>query len=171
MQTPKDIDALVSNGAVTTATVGPQGVGFSGGTKTGGTPAIAPASNAASGTAVNGPSIDRLVAAGDFSSCSLFAESGVSTNSGGGATQSAAFKIQDSADGVTFADYVPPGLAVAPTLVLNGDSQAAQMGIDLSGARQFVRVTYTPTYVTITAQLYAAQLVLGGAQVQPTAFN
>jgi len=166
MRTPKDIDSAVNNGGTTTAVLGTPGIGFSGVTKTGGIPAIAPQSFASSGTAVNGTGIDRLVVNGPFTSCSVFATSGTSTGSPG--TQAGVFTLQDSADNVTFANYLPPGYTSAPTLTLSADNSAGQMGIDLSGARQYVRVTATGTYTTITAQLYAAMIVFGGAVTEPT---
>jgi hypothetical protein len=166
MRTPKDIASALNNGAGTTQANGAGGVGFSGATVTGGTPGIAPQSQSGAGT-INGTGVDRLQAAGSFSSCAIAGLTGAV--SGSPTAQSATFKLQDSADNSTFADYVPPGLSAAPTLVLSAANAAGQVGIDLSGARQYVRVVCTVAFTggSSPTLLVGAGLILGGAQQEP----
>lgn len=169
MQSPKDINSRLNNGGGTTFALGASGVGFSGATVTGGTPGIAPQALAAA--TANGTGVDRVSAAGEFASCCIAAVTGAT--SGTPTTETATFKLQDSADNSSFADYVPPGLAAAPTLVLSAANTAGQLGIDLSGARQYVRVVCTNAFTggSSPTLLVAAALVLGGAQVDPFGSN
>lgn len=76
-------------------------------------------------------------------------------------------QVQDSADGVTFANY---GSAVsAPITAGNAAGQLVSVGLDLSGARQFVRVTSqsAPTGGNAPAASTSASLRLFGPDRLP----
>lgn len=172
MRTPKDIGSAINNGGCTVITLASPGIGFSGATKTGGLAAIAP--QAAGAGAVNGGGIDRLVAAGEFASCSVAALAGAT--SGSPTHWTATFKVQHSvAQGSGFADYLPPGFSAVPTLVIqdtdtNPTADAGALDLDLSGANQYVRVVCTVAFTggSSPTVLVAAALILGGAQQEPS---
>lgn len=118
--------------------------------------AVEPKANAA-GTR-NGVSIDRLALG--VSSCVLAVLTGAST--GTPTTLSVDVKLQDSADGTTFADFAT---AVSATAV----SSSAEKDIDLTTARQYVRAVETVSFTGGTAPtvLSSAALVFGGATTLP----
>jgi hypothetical protein len=147
MRTPKDINSALGLSA---------------------TPGIAPRLCVASGDTVNGTGVDiRTLGGGPFASCSLVGSTGAVV--GAPTTQTLTIKIQDSADNASFADYIPPTLAAAPTLVITASNTAAKIGVDLSGARQYIRVTATQAFTGgASPQQYAnAHVILGGAQIEP----
>jgi hypothetical protein len=83
-------------------------------------------------------------------------------------------KVQDSADGTTFADYVPPPIAgtkqtLAPQTALSVVQTEVEVDVDLSGARQYIALNVNPTFVGGTSPTIqaAAVFVLGGPSVEP----
>jgi hypothetical protein len=147
-QTPKDLNASVAMSSAT--------------------PAIPPQLGAVSGGTVNGTGVDRAtINSGPFASAILAVETGATV--GAPTTTTVTAKIQDSADNVSFADYVPPTLAVAPTCVVSAANAANKIGVDLTTARQFVRVTITSAFTGGASPQVnlAAQLLFGGGQVAP----
>lgn len=89
----------------------------------------------------NGTGVDRATPGGALYmgvtlSAILGAETGTPTSF------TADFKIQDSADNSTFADYVPPGGVAADAAVtqMTAGSSIAEVDIDLSGAKRYIRV-------------------------------
>jgi len=112
---------------------------------------------AAAGT-VNGVTIDRL----GFESCVVHVSTGAV--SGEPTAQTVDVKLQDSADGTTWADL--PGAVVSQ--ITAGDAEA-EADIDLRGARRYIRAVATVAFTggtTPNIQL-AATVVLGGARERP----
>ncbi len=149
-QTPKDVNASIAMSSAT--------------------PAIPPQLGTVGGGTVNGTGVDRAtIPSGPFASAALLVETGAVV--GGPTTMTVTAKIQDSADNASFADYVPPTLSVAPTAVLSNTAgnQATKIGVDLTTARQYVRVTLTSAFTGGASPnvTFAAQLVFGGGQVAP----
>ncbi|MBW2672139.1 MAG: hypothetical protein JRD89_01825 [Deltaproteobacteria bacterium] len=119
-------------------------------------PAIRPQA-AAAGT-VNGLSIDRL----GFEDAVLLVS--VGAVSGGPTAQTVDVKIQDSADGTTWADV--PGLTVEQ--ITAGDTYK-ELGINLSPLRRYIRAVATVAFTegtTPTIQL-AVDIALGKSRVEP----
>lgn len=118
---------------------------------------IAPA-DASAGT-INGAAIDRE----GYLSAVLHHTCGAA--SGSPSAQTVDSKIQDSADGSTgWADYT--GGAAAQ---LTADDAEAEVDIDLSGAKRYIRVVNVVGFTggTSPAVEVAATVVLGGADVTP----
>lgn len=89
----------------------------------------------------NGTGVDRATPGGTlFLGCTLQAIIGTVTGSPSSFT--ADFKLQDSADNSTFADYVPPGGVAADAAVTQQTAGSAivDVDIDISGARRYIRV-------------------------------
>ncbi len=107
-----------------------------------------------------------------YRSCVIRGETGALV--GAPTTTSVTLQLQDSADNATFANYVPPlfggvatTAAIAPLTAAN--SQAAQ-AVDLSGARQYVRIQSVSSFTggaSPQANL-CGQIIFGGADVKPT---
>lgn len=76
-------------------------------------------------------------------------------------------QVQDSADGVTFGNYGSP--VSAPITAANAAGQLISVGIDLSGARQFVRIVTqsAPTGGNAAAATTSATLRLFGPDRLP----
>lgn len=106
-----------------------------------------------------------------FGSCVLVGETGAVT--GAPSAQNLAVKLQDSADGVTFADYVPPGGVAADAAIttITAANTQARKDIDLSAARDYIRTVETASFTGGTSPTIGAssRLVLGGADSLPTA--
>jgi hypothetical protein len=114
--------------------------------------------NQAAGT-INGAAIDRAGQGGkNFSeSCVLKVSNGAA--SGAPTSRSVDGKLQDSPDGSTgWADI--PGAAVSQ---ITADNTDAQVDVDLSGAKRFIRSVVTVAFVggTSPATPVAAEVVLG----------
>ena len=112
------------------------------------------------GAAVNGPAINRL----GFDSCVLHTAGGSATGSPTAQTLDA--KLQDSADGSTlWADLVP---AAAITQITADDSEA-QVDVDLSGVKKFIRVVQTVVLTAGTSPEWPVSsiVILGGASQVP----
>ena len=84
----------------------------------------------------------------------------------GGGTDVINFKIQDSADGSTFADYATTESKTGGALQID-EATAVSGGfrIDLAGARQYVRVVLLDTSTVATTAAVATAFVFGGAKV------
>ena len=109
--------------------------------------------------AINGAAQDRV----GFASCVVFAASGDAT--GAPTAQAVDVKLQDSADGTTgWTDIA--GAAVA---TLAADDSAAEIDVDLSSARQFVRAVAIVAFTGGTAPTIpvAVSLIMGGAAELP----
>jgi hypothetical protein len=120
--------------------------------------------NAAAGT-TNGAAIDRAGVQGKnfFQSCVLKGACGAAT--GAPTTQSVNQKLQDSADGSTgWADIA--GAAIA---ALVADNTEAQVDVDLSGAKRFIRVVSLVAFTggTSPAIPVSAEVILGPAMELP----
>jgi len=115
-------------------------------------------------SAVNATGIDRI----GHASLALIACTGAT--SGTPDSFSLAIKVQDSADNSTFADYKPDGTNVASTTIIAADT-LTELNVDLRGARKYVRVVVTPTFVggTSPSVLFSSAVALGGSQKIPTA--
>ncbi len=119
------------------------------------------------GTVVNGTSVDRS-AINTPLSCQLVGAAGAAT--GSPSAQTADFKIQDSADDSTFADFSDKDGAAALTQ-LAADNASAVRNVDLSGARQFIRVVSTVVLTGGASPTWpvASFMEFGGGSVVPTA--
>lgn len=115
--------------------------------------AFLPQSLAASGTA-NGAGVDRINA----SSAVLYAQAGAAT--GGPSAVSVTFQLQDSADNSTFANVT----SETSLITLSAASTGAELDIDLTGLRQYVRVVGTAALTGGSSPTIpvSAVLVLGG---------
>lgn len=112
------------------------------------------------GSAVNGGAVDRT----GFLSCLMVVHSGAATGSPTSYTLAA--KLQDSAtSGGTYADIT--GAAIT---ALTADNTVALKAVDLSGAKAFIRMVVTVTFVGGTSPTLpvAAEIVLGGKDTLPT---
>lgn len=119
---------------------------------------LAPQSMAASATA-NGSSVDRLGA----SSAVLVGLAGAATGTPTGV--SVTYKIQDSADGSTFADVT----SITDDVELTAVSSAVELDVDLTGLRRYIRVVATTALTggTTPTILVAGCLILGGQDTLP----
>ncbi|PWC96960.1 hypothetical protein [Azospirillum sp. TSO5] len=117
---------------------------------------------------VNGAAVDRL-----SSSTGALAASGVfnvfysATLAATKTLSLTALKVQDSADGSTWADYLTPS---APGVVATGasggstETGVSTLAVDLNSARRYVRVVFTPDLSasgTDTASLLATAVLAG----------
>lgn len=119
--------------------------------------AIDPEDSAAA-TITGGP-IDRT----GFNSCILHAAAGAA--SGAPSAQTVDAKIQDSAtSGGSFVDF--PGAAIA---TITADDSDAEVDVDLSGAKAFIKVVVVVGFTggTTPAIPVASTLALGGSEVEP----
>ena len=125
-----------------------------------------PTANDSGGT-VNGPDLDLAAQGSDGTkgehSAVLWAQSGVA--SGTPTTQLFDAKLQDSADGSTYADIVPP---VAITQIA-ADSGVEFVDVDIRKLRRHLRVVSTVAFTggTTPAWPVSTMLVLAGARVLP----
>lgn len=128
--------------------------------------AIASVRSQSASAAVNGNSIDRF-AHSVPGSCLLHQDLGAVT--GSPTAVSVVTVLQDSADGVTFANYLPDGVNVAQTPAATAADTDAQVAVDLTAARRYIRAVTTPTFTggTSPAALVAANVILGGENTQP----
>lgn len=118
---------------------------------------ISPKSVAASTEA--GAGVDRT----GFNSCTLVGVTGAST--GTPTTRSAIFKLQDSADNSTFADFGTAGAAITAA------DGSVEVSVNLQGARKYIRAACVVAFTGGTAPetLIGAAIVLGGADKNPAA--
>ena len=122
----------------------------------------------AGATPVQGGGIDRSVAGGKtYQSCVLSAS--VGTAAGAPSAQAVTYKLQDSAENITFADYVEPVSGVVPTVALTANNTFGIVNVDLSAARRYVQVVATPAFTGGTSPSLPgeATLIFGGANTQP----
>lgn len=117
----------------------------------------------------NGSAINRRVSGSLAMSLTLIATTGAETGSPSARTFDA--KIQDSADGSTgWADYIPPDqTTVAAVTQITAASSEAEVDVNLSGAKAFVRVVDTLAFTAGTAPTLGIQttVVLGGFDRTP----
>lgn len=108
---------------------------------------------------VNGASIDRTGFGYAVVSCDVGASTGSPT------AISVTFKVQDSADGTTFADVA----GTTRTITVNNTNDRIE--VDLRGLRQYIRAVATVTHTggTMPTTNIAASVVLGAPQVAPQA--
>jgi hypothetical protein len=114
--------------------------------------------NFSAGT-TNGPAIDRAGAGGKNLHLSCVLKGACGAASGGPSSQSVNQKLQDSADGSTgWADIA--GAAIA---ALVADNTEAQVDVDLSGAKRFIRVVSVVAFTggTSPAIPSSAEVILG----------
>lgn len=90
---------------------------------------------------------------------------------GAPSAQQVSWKVQDSADGATFADILPsqanPVVVGADITAVNGNSV---LEIDCSGLRRFIRVVATVAFTGGTAPtiFLSSEATLGGGKLLPT---
>lgn len=117
----------------------------------------------------NGSAINRRVGGSLAMSLTLIATTGAETGSPSARTFDA--KIQDSADGSTgWADYIPPDqTTVAAVTQITAASSEAEVDVNLSGAKQYVRVVDTLAFTGGTSPTLGIQttVVLGGFDRTP----
>jgi len=115
-----------------------------------------PAAAKSAGT-VNGTGIDRKPkGTTGFDSCKVTISNGVTSGTPTSFTNTV--KVQDSADNSSFADYTPPtGSASA---VNSTASSIAELDVDLSMARRYIRVVETIAFVGGTAPTLLANETL-----------
>jgi len=121
----------------------------------------------AASAAVNGGGIDREAHNLPLS-CILHTVAGAETGSPSGV--SLVSKIQDSADGTTYADYIPPGQStVAASTALTAINTENSLAVELSSARRWIRAVATPTFTGGTSPtiLVAVDIILGGEFRKP----
>lgn len=108
----------------------------------------------------NGAAIDRT----GYQSCVLFAQTGAVT--GSPSTQSLAAKLQHSDDGSTgWAD-----ISGAAITAISAASSAAKVNVNLSTAKQYIRVVETAAFSggSTPTMGVGTSVVLGGANELPT---
>lgn len=115
---------------------------------------------------VNGTAIDRSAHNMPLS-CLLHQAAGAV--SGAPSTTSVQTKLQDSADGTTFADYLPDGVNVAETAALSAQNTQNSAAVSLTSARRYIRAVTIVAFTggTSPAVLVSAGLVLGGETILP----
>lgn len=119
--------------------------------------AIDPEDSAAA--TITGAAIDRT----GFNSCVLHASAGAVT--GAPSAQTVDAKIQDSAtSGGSFVDFA--GGAITQITTVDSD---AEVDIDLSGAKAFIKVVVTVGFTGGTTPTIpvASTLALGGSEIEP----
>jgi len=116
----------------------------------------------------NGAAIDRSPAGGvHYHGLTLHAASGAETGAPSARTLDA--KIQDSADGSTgWADYIPQATVAAIAQITAANAEA-EVDVDLSGAKRYVRVVEVVAFTGGTAPTLGAQetVILSGADRTP----
>jgi len=119
---------------------------------------------ALSAGASNGDAIDRT----GMMACKMHVSTGAAT--GTPTSFTVITKLQDSADGTTFADFTDPVSGSVPTVptVTAVDSEA-ELAVNLLGARQYIRTVTTVAFVggTTPTLVCAPLFVLGGADEEP----
>lgn len=114
--------------------------------------------------ATNGTGFDRT----GYMSCKAHLSVGAAT--GSPTTSTVAFKLQDSADNSTFADFVP-NTGAASIAAVSGKTAASfnEVSINLLGAKKYIRAVGTSVIAggTSPTQPYAVALVMGGALNEP----
>lgn len=120
------------------------------------------------GATINGASIDRMAHNGNPLSCVLHQIAGAI--SGAPSTASVQSKVQDSADGTTFADYQSDGANTAQSVALTAQNTENSLSVDLTLARRYLRVVTVVGFTggTSPAALVAAELILGGEPLLPS---
>lgn len=119
---------------------------------------------AAAAGAINGTSMDRMTAGEQgFRSCVCKLSVGATTGTPTSFTVDA--KLQDSADGTTFAD-VSPAQNLTQLTTANSETR---LGVNLLNLRRYVRMVVTPAFVggTSPTVAVAAEFVFGGARKIP----
>lgn len=116
--------------------------------------------SASAGT-INGAAVDRAAHNTPYS-CVLHTTAGAV--SGAPTATSAQSKIQDSADGTNFADYLPDGVNIAQAAALTAANTENALSVDLGNARRYIRAVTIVSFTggTTPAVLVAADVVIGG---------
>lgn len=111
----------------------------------------------------NGASIDRR----GYFSCVLVSHAGAVT--GSPSAQTLDVKIQDSADGSTFADISTSIVTAAHTQKTTGTAELRELNINLEGVRRYIRVVETVALTGGTSPTFphSACVVLGGKDTLP----
>lgn len=120
------------------------------------------------GATINGGGIDRMSHNGNPLSCVLHTIAGAI--SGSPTTASVQSKLQDSADGTTYADYQPDGANTAQAAALTAQNTENSLSVDLTLARRYIRVVTVVAFTggSSPAALVAAEVVLGGEPLYPS---
>jgi len=116
----------------------------------------------------NGVGVDRAAPGGVlYGGCTLVAKTGAET--GGPSARTLDAKLQDSADNSTFADYKPDGVNVAAIAQIAAVDTVAEVDVDLSNARRYIRVVDTVGFTGGTTPTLGADttLVLYGGDRAP----
>lgn len=110
---------------------------------------------------LNGASIDRM-AHSLPGTCVLHAAVGALT--GAPTTTSVIAKLQDSADGTTFADFLPDGVNVAVSPALTAATTEGSLSVDLTLARRFIRAVLAVAFTggASPAASLVADVILSG---------
>jgi len=128
---------------------------------------VVTAGGGADAVAQTGLTINRASLANDFQSLAFAVALDAALASSETAIVTA--KIEDSADGSSWADLVASETIATVTDATNGENGAGQIGVDLTTARQYVRIEIT---VTMSAGLtdtctFAALALFAGARDLP----
>ena len=118
--------------------------------------------SASAGT-INGASIDRMA---HEMPLSCVVHQNVGAVGGAPTTTSVITKLQDSADGSTFADYAPASAnaVVQATAAVTAANTDNSMSVNLSSARRYIRAVTTVAFTggTSPTALVAAMVLLSG---------
>lgn len=132
---------------------------------------------AGAAAAVTGVAVDRFAVPGAGPiplSCTVFYA--ITATLAATHTFSLAYSIQDSADGVNFLNMLEQtGDVVTSTLELTGPTGGApqnlliRQDVDLSGAREYVRVAFTPSFSasSVDTVVISPIIVFGGMDILP----
>jgi hypothetical protein len=119
---------------------------------------------ASAAATINGESIDRAAHAMPLSAV-MHTQTGAETGAPTSVTVQST--LQDSADGTTFANYLPDGVNAAQGAAITAVSADQNVSVDLTLARRFLRIVTVIAFVggaTPTIGV-AAELVMGGEQI------
>lgn len=117
---------------------------------------------------INGGSVDRAAHHMPMS-CRL--HQAVGAVSGSPSATSVTTKLQDSADGTTFADYTDPNTSAVPTTAaVTAQNTENGVSVDLSNARRYVRGVTTVAFTggTSPAALVVSEMIFGGEALLPS---
>lgn len=113
-------------------------------------------------TAVHGTAVDRLTYGMNLSAV-LEIDTGATTGTPTSFTVTAILE-HCSTSGGTYAQYTDPKTGLAVSVVASAASGRVTLNVDLSAAKEFIRITLTPAFVggTSPTVLAAGNLVMGG---------
>jgi len=122
----------------------------------------------ASAGAINGATIDRMA---HEMPLSCVVHQNVGALGGAPTTTSVITKVQDSADGSTFADYAPLSAlsVVQATTALTATNTDNSVNVNLSSARRYIRAVTTVAFTggTSPTALVSAIVMLSGETLDP----